>query len=357
MSMKKVFFLITAVFFISGHLLLFLIGQYYLNIEFFYLIIIGFFVLSASASWLMAWEDNYLFRFIYFISGIWVGVILNSLFLFLIFYFLNLQQYIDNLAFWFFICQIPILIFEFLSAYLIRVRKIEVRIKDLPDYWDNKKIVHACDLHLGPVWRLSFYEKLVKKINKLQASAVFITGDLFDGMEADFSWLNINSFKIKATEGVYYSLGNHDEMLGSKTVNELLGANGIKVLENDMLEKNGLQIIGLNSFHHLKYDIEATIIKQLSYSSSKPSILMLHEPVSLAKIQSLGIDLQLSGHTHGGQMFPNNLINKILYLGHDFGLFKKGDFHLNVSSGAGTWGPPLRLFSRSEIVEITLRKK
>ncbi len=355
--MKKVFFLITAFFFISGHLLLFLIGQFYLNIEFFYIIIIIFFILSASTSWLIAWRDNYLFRFIYFISGIWGGIILNSLLLFLIFYFFNLQQYTNNLALWFFGLQIPILIYEYLAAYFLRLRKIELKIKDLPDFWDNKKIVHICDLHLGPVWRLSFYEKLVKKINKLQASAVFITGDLFDGMEADFSWLNINCFKIKAPEGVYYSFGNHDEMLGSKRVNELLGSNGIKVLENEMIEKKGLQIIGLNSFHHLKYNIEATIIKQFSYSSKKPSILMLHEPISSAKIQNLGINLQLSGHTHGGQMFPINLVNKILYSGYDFGLFKKGDFHLNVSSGAGTWVPPLRLFSRSEIVEITLRKK
>lgn len=354
--MKKVFVLITSFFFISGHLLLFLIGKYYLNIDYFYLIVLTFFLLSASASWLIAWRDNLLIRIIYFISGIWGGIILNSLLLFLIFYFLNLQQYIDNLVFWFFICLIPLLIYEFLAAYLIKTRKITVYIKDLPSYWENKKIVHFSDLHLGPVWRMNFYEKLVKKINRLKPSAVFITGDLFDGMEADFSWLHIEEFKIKAPDGVYYSFGNHDEILGSKQVNKLLGRNGIKVLENEMLEKNGLQIIGLNSFHHLDYDIKNTVLKQFDSISSKPSILLLHEPISLDKIRSIGVNLQLSGHSHGGQMFPFNLVNKLLYSGHDYGLFKKDNFYLNVSSGAGTWGPPLRLFTRSEIVQITLKK-
>ncbi len=362
--MKKIFFIITVICFLLGHCLLFFAWQYFLNLDYLasrYLgiIIFGLALMSGSASWLIYWRDNFSTRFIYLLSGLWAGIILNSLLLFLPFYLLDLFLTVDfsYLSFIYFLLQLPLLLTEFLAAYCLKTRSIEVAITDLPANWAGKRAVHISDVHLGPVWRSEFFKRLIKKVNNLQPDIIFITGDLFDGLEADFSWLSVSPNKLFAPQGVYYSFGNHDEDLGSAKVRELLGNGGIKVLENDRLEKNGLQIIGLVCGHKKRFDVKQTILDQLNYDPQKPSILLFHEPRDLPAARAAGIDLQLSGHTHAGQMFPFNLVNKLLYAGRDFGLFKKNGLILSVTAGAGTWGPPLRLGSRSEIVEITFKAK
>lgn len=201
----------------------------------------------------------------------------------------------------------------------------------------------------------SFFDKLVSKINSLSADAVFITGDLFDGMEADFSWFHER--KISVPLGAYYSFGNHDMILGKERVKDLLTHSGIKILDDMLVLEEGLQIIGLSCYYEGKMDVRAKLLNEIGISTTQASILLYHEPKDIKIIRDLGINLQLSGHVHAGQMFPFNILAKLLYGGFVSGVYKFENFNLSLTAGAGTWGPPLRLGSRSEIRLITLLAK
>jgi hypothetical protein len=253
-----------------------------------------------------------------------------------------------------------LILISFLGVYralVPAVTEYEIRIKDLPDSWEGKKIVHISDIHLGPVYREKFLHKLIDKINILEPEAVFITGDFFDGMEANFSWLKNPLAKIKAPCGMFYGFGNHDLYLGFDKAVKLMDGNPVIILDDKMKVVNGLQIIGINYSFSSDFNLEKEILAKVGYDASKPSLLMFHTPKNINLSKAAGIDLQLSGHTHDGQMFPFNLLAKWAHKGYGYGLFEEGDFNLVVSSGVGTWGPPMRTASRSEIVSIILHKK
>lgn len=360
--MKKIVFTIAALAFSLGHILVFFAWQKQLSLnetQTFNLaiIIIILAITSSLSSFFIYWRDNLVNRFIYLLSAIWSAILLNSLLLYI--FFAIFAVFIDNtlLVFLYFILQIPLLLYEFYLAYFIKVRRFDAEIQDLNDFWHNKKILHISDIHLGPIWRSKHYKRIVKKINSLKPDAVFISGDFFDGVELDFSWLKISDYKIEAKYGIYYSLGNHDEDLGISRVKNLLKKTNFEILDDKMLVNNGLQIIGLISGHGQKIDVENKILEQINYDKKKPSILLFHEPKYMPEASKAGIDLQLSGHTHGGQLFPFNIITSWLYKGNNFGVYRKNGLILSVSSGIGTWGPPFRLGSQSEIVEIKLIKK
>lgn len=232
----------------------------------------------------------------------------------------------------------------------------EIKINNLPDFWVNKKIVHIADLHLGPIWRQKFLKRVFRKIEALAPEAIFISGDFFDGSQADFSWLGGVLSKFQPPQGVYYSFGNHDLDLGAEKVHKLLDPWPIEILENSLVLKSGLQIIGLNFQDRDNYLAPGDQLAKTPYQSELPSILLYHEPKDPLAFKIAGIDLQLSGHTHGGQIFPFNLLAAKLYGWRAHGLYQDGHYHLSVTSGLGTWGPPLRLGTRSEIVLITLKK-
>lgn len=99
------------------------------------------------------------------------------------------------------------------------------------------------------------------------------------------------------------------------------------------------------------------ILQGLAYDRTKPSILLYHAPTDIDTFRSLGVSLQLAGHTHRGQLYPYNLVTHHLFRGYDFGLYQEGDYTLSVSSGVGTWGPPLRTNSHAEVVVLTLKRK
>lgn len=236
-----------------------------------------------------------------------------------------------------------------------KVKSYEVKINNLPDSWMDKKIVHLSDLHLGPIWREKFLKRVLRKVLSLTPEAIFISGDLFDGSQADFSWLGNLLNEFQPPRGVYYSFGNHDLDLGSTKVHELLDPWPIEILENRLVVDSGLQIIGLNFQDKNNYLSPGEQLAQTSYRADEPSILLYHEPKDPLAFKIAGIDLQLSGHTHAGQMFPFNLVAANIYDWRAHGLYQDGHYHLSVSSGVGTWGPPLRLGTRSEIVLITLK--
>lgn len=368
--MQLIFFTISVLVLLSGHALM-----WYIIIKLFHIttiqgraataIIIMFLFLSTIiASYLIHKWDNLFTRWYYIFAGFWIGLLVNFGIMTAIVLILKFAGGIFDfnvplvwLKVIFFGGALVISLIGVYRAWCPKVTAYDVYIKDLPDSWNNKVVVQISDVHLGPVYREHFFSRLVNQINDLNPEAVFITGDLFDGMESDFHWLQHPFNNLKVPKGIYYSFGNHDLYLGFNRAVALLKDNPVKILDNKMETVDGLQIIGIDYSFNTDFDLEKAILKQVNYDQGKPSILLFHVPKNTDLAKAAGIDLQLSGHTHDGQLWPFNYVAKWAFRGYNYGLFTTGDFSLIVNGGAGSWGPPMRTAARSEIVKITLKKK
>jgi len=368
--MQLIFFAVSILVLLSGHALF-----WYAFIKIFHivspsgqlltaLIIAVLFASVVLSSYLIHKWDNHFTRWYYIVSGFWIGLFVNLCLMTLLVLLLKFVGFLINFHFPDIYLQIIFIggawlisLIGLYDAWSPKIVSYEVAIKDLPDAWHNKTVVQISDVHLGPVYRKKFFYRLIDQINQLQPEAVFVTGDLFDGMEADFSWMNHPFAKLQAPKGIYYCFGNHDLYLGFNRVVALLKENPVKILDNKMEIVDGLQIIGINYSFNKDFDLEEAILNQVAYSRLKPSILLFHAPRNVALAKKAGIDLQLSGHTHDGQLWPFNLIAKMAHHGYSYGFFQEEDFNLIVNGGVGTWGPPMRTSARSEIVKIILKKK
>ncbi|MCC3357711.1 metallophosphoesterase [Bacillus sp. REN16] len=220
---------------------------------------------------------------------------------------------------------------------------------------NDLKIVMASDFHLGNIVGKKHLEKFVHLIEETRPDIVLLPGDLIDDHIDPFLKGNMGETlkKIDAPLGVYATLGNHD-YYGSdnEKIVEEIEKLGIEVLTDEVtMIENDFFIIGRNDDTDKNRDDIESLVSSLD--SAKPMIMLDHQPNQLDAALGNGIDLILSGHTHRGQIFPGNLITGMLYE-NDYGLLKKGNLHSIVSSGFGTWGPPLRLGSRSEVVTINV---
>jgi predicted MPP superfamily phosphohydrolase len=201
-------------------------------------------------------------------------------------------------------------------------------------------------------------EKIVQKVNSADPKMVLITGDLLDGMDGNIEGPLEPIKNIKADEGIYFVTGNHETYLGLNEVFSALSKTKIKVLKDQVVDIGGLKLIGIN---YPSRGEEKNVVSILSSMKKdflgKPNILMYHSPVNIEQIKNSGINLELCGHTHDGQLFPLNYITKLMYKGYDYGLHQSGNYTLYTTNGAGTWGPAMRTGSASEIVVVTLDKK
>ena len=220
--------------------------------------------------------------------------------------------------------------------------------------------VLVSDIHLSPVNDEKFLENMVGKINKLNPDIIFIAGDLVDEKASLLEKRNIGPalLKLKSKFGVYACTGNHEYINGGDACINYMKEFGIKVLLDTAAKiDNDFYIVGRNdramkqfNGNHRKSLEEILTGVDKNY----PLILLDHTPFGLDEAEKNGIDLQLSGHTHYGQLFPANYITKMIYED-SFGYLKKGNTQYYVSCGAGTWGPPVRTVSRSEIVHLKIK--
>lgn len=224
-------------------------------------------------------------------------------------------------------------------------------------------IVMISDVHLGTSVKEKGINNMVASINKLNPDIVLFCGDIMDeSTTTKLKACSAENFKnIKSKYGVYYITGNH-EYFGASLPETLyyLKKGGVRVLQDEAVKiDNSFYIVGRND--PAGSDTQKQGIKPLSEilkstDRTLPIIVMNHRPSKLQEAESEKVDLQLSGHTHKGQIFPSNLITKMVYED-DYGYLKKDDFNLIVSSGYGTWGPPIRIGTNGEIVNIKLNFK
>lgn len=332
---------------------------------------------------IIRYSNNILVKAFYFVSTFWLGLIIYLLLAVILAWIvigafklfgLDIKFIIGWLAF------SLALLYSFYgvwNAWHPVIKNVEVDIIGLPADWQGKTIVHLSDLHLGRIHGVSFADKIVKQVNALKPDLIVITGDLFDGMGGEPALFTDTLNLLQSAKGIYFVTGNHEVYLGVRGVMEILKDTNIKVLDNELVHLDGLQIVGI-SYSEFGESRDGNVINNMAgYNSEMPSILLYHSPTSIEQkkennteqhsaiywspntdftaTRESGINLQLSGHTHQGQIFPLGLIAKWIYHGYYYGLFKDGDFNLYVTGGVGTWGPPMRTGNKGEIVVIELK--
>jgi len=239
------------------------------------------------------------------------------------------------------------------NANWVRVKKISVRLPNLPDAWRGRTAVLASDLHLGHVHHRGFSHRIVRKIGALKPDVVFLAGDFFDGTQVDAREVAAPWKYLHAPFGTYFVTGNHELFRGESVYVDALRLTGIRVLQNEKVLTDGLQILGVHYHHATHAEHFRSVLAHLAIDPQAASILLTHAPDRPAIATEAGIGLQLSGHTHRGQFFPFSSITRRIYGQFTYGLSRLGETQFYVSSGAGTWGPPLRIGSQAEIVQIT----
>lgn len=245
------------------------------------------------------------------------------------------------------------------NSQRVQVTKITVSLSGANGFragsWKGKKAVFVSDFQLGNVFRAGFAARAVKKIRALDPYAVFIGGDLYDGVVCDVERIIEPLRELHPPGGVYFVTGNHEYYLpDAARAITAVRAVGITVLDDKKADVCGIDVIGVDDRSAHKREAFEKILGQIGVDRSKPSILLKHQPIDLDVAEAAGISLTLSGHTHHGQIWPLNFFTWQIYKGFDYGLKRLGAMQVFTSSGVGTWGPPLRLGTRSEVVLIEL---
>lgn len=235
---------------------------------------------------------------------------------------------------------------------------IELPYKDAP--YNEVKLMFFSDLHLSPLNDERQLDHIIKINRGLKPDIILMGGDIVDDTEGNLYRDNVDVLmkKLYAPKGVYTILGNHEYIVGAEKSIKFLEECKINVIKDSMvIFDDFLQIAGRDDFSSSRFGgSERKELTDLikTADSRKPLILLDHQPHNLSDVIKHKIDLQLSGHTHHGQMFPGNLITNLIYEV-SYGYKKIGETIFYVSSGVGTWGPPIRLGSKSEVVLIKLK--
>lgn len=313
----------------------------------FYALLLVLTISYIAASMLESGFGNTFSKIIYFISASWLGFLFMMFILILLFKLISLFVTLPGIQSGIALLVIGLLfsIFGFVNTRSIAVDNIEV----YTDKVDSEvKIVQISDMHIGPVNGKNFMKNIVYMTNKLNPDYVFITGDLLDGRynytKSDFNVLKELSGKK------YFVTGNHETYAGIDYSMHLIDGIGLRILRNESVIDGVLQIIGIDYSDDNKQVFKA--IKRMKLHDNKYKVLLYHKPVGYKDVSGK-IDMMLSGHTHAGQIFPFSIL---AWLENKYtnGMFYENGTVLYVSSGAGTWGPPMRIGSRSEIVFIRL---
>ncbi len=236
------------------------------------------------------------------------------------------------------------------------VKRVAIAIDDLPDELNGYRIVQWSDVHVGPTIQRRFVQALVKRTNSLEADAIAVTGDLIDGYLDELRDQVQPLALLRARDGVFYVTGNHEYYWRASEWVKEIERLGLTFLKNEYrVVRPGLVIAGVTDpagrYTH-KQDLGAALD---GAPRDSVKILLSHRPQTATAADRHGVDLQLSGHTHGGQFFPFNLLIRLVQPV-VAGLYRVGRTWLYVSRGTGYWGPPSRLGVRGEITVITLTR-
>ncbi len=239
------------------------------------------------------------------------------------------------------------------NARQIRLRRFSVKLANLPPAWVGRTALVISDIHLGNINGERFARRVAGMARQLNPDIIFIPGDLFDGMKVSPDAIAAPLFELAPPLGVYFVTGNHEEFGGSRQYCEALERGGFHVIDDQRTEIDGLAIAGVGYRTSTQLIQLRHSLTVLGLGVSEPSILLQHVPSHLPIIEQAGASLLLSGHTHCGQAFPFTWIARRAFGEFIYGLNSLGALQVYTSSGVGTWGPPMRVGTHSEMVLLT----
>lgn len=321
---------------------------------------LGILSVSFVAASLLAFRyTNSVLRAFYRAAAVWLGL-LTFLFLAAIFTWIifgvtrltGLNIDFHRTAEVLFAVATAIGLYGVFNASCTRITRATVRLANLPEAWRGRKAALISDVHLGHVRNGSFLRRMVAKILREEPDAIFIAGDLYDGTAIDAGRAAEPLNKLTAPQGVYFVAGNHEQFGDDSKYLRAVSAAGVRVLSNEKVEVDGLQIIGVPYSNATQDAHLASVLNGVRLDRDRASILLTHAPDRPEIAEAAGVSLQLSGHTHVGQFIPWSWFARRMYRQFVYGLSRIGKMQVFTSSGAGTWGPPLRLGSNPEIVML-----
>jgi uncharacterized protein len=313
----------------------------------------------VSASMLAFSYTNAAVRGLYKASAVWMGLLsfltfgaLLSWIVFLVSSLAGIRLDFHRLVQVLFAIATATGILGLINANVTRVTRATVRLANLPETWRGRKAALLTDVHLGHVRNRSFLRRLVDKIVREEPDLIFIAGDLFDGTAIDAAHATEPLSKLSAPHGVYFVAGNHEQFGDDTKYLNAIAATGVRVLKNERLNLDGLQVVGVPYRSATSNGDLASVLRHVPLDRERASILLTHAPDHPEVAEAHGFSLQLSGHTHLGQFIPWSWMARRIYRQFVYGLSRIGKMQVFTSSGAGTWGPPLRLGSNPEIVML-----
>jgi hypothetical protein len=235
-----------------------------------------------------------------------------------------------------------------------RVDRVRIDLAKLPRSMDGLRIATVSDIHLGPLAGRAHAERIVSVINSVDADIVAVVGDLVDGTVAELGAAAEPLREIRSRLGAYFVTGNHEYYSGVDEWVAEVARLGMRPLRNERLELDGIDLAGVNDLAGGDTggpDFDAALADR---DPSRPVVLLAHQPVVVEDAARYGVDLQLSGHTHGGQIVPFNLIVRLEQpVVSGYGSFD--GTQLYVTNGAGFWGPPVRVGAPPQVTLVELR--
>jgi len=323
-------------------------------------LVLGLLSVSFVSASLLAFRfTNAALRAFYRVAAVWVGLLtflflaaISSWIIFGVARLAGLDVNFHRTVELLFFAAVMAGLYGVVNAGWTRITRITVRLANLPAAWRGRKAALISDVHLGHVRNGSFLRRMVAKIVKEEPDAVFIAGDLYDGTAIDAGRAAEPLNKLTAPHGVYFVAGNHEQFGDDSKYLHAIAAAGVRVLSNEKVELDGLQIIGVPYRSAVQDGQFASLLHGIGFDRDRASILLTHAPDHPEIAEAAGVSLQLSGHTHLGQSIPWTWMARRIYRQYVYGLSRIGKMQVFTSSGAGTWGPPLRLGSNPEIVML-----
>lgn len=302
-------------------------------------------------------------RAAYFFSSIWLGTVH---FLFLGSVIIALLQLASDflllpmpvwVAYVVYIIAFGISLIGLARSHNIVIQREVITLPSLPMEWQGKKVVFFADTHYGNIHRKKAAEQTVKLIEEEHPSLVLMGGDFFDGPPIDPELVTAPYKRLTSVVPTYFVSGNHEEYGKKAEFLQSLEQNGFRIINDKKEILNGLQIVGLDFMTTRTHAATEMTLKHLELDRTLPTIVMKHIPRHMEEIEAAGGHLMVSGHTHQGQVWPANFITRYIYRGYDYGLKLFKNLSVYTTSGTGSWGPPQRFATQSEIAVFTLENK
>jgi uncharacterized protein len=236
-----------------------------------------------------------------------------------------------------------------------QLNRVQFPLAKLPRAMDQTRLVLVSDIHLGPLTGTRHVGRIVELINSVGADIVCIVGDLVDGTVPELGKFATPLRDIRARRGAYFVTGNHEYYSGFQPWIDEVAQLGVRPLRNERVELAGLDLAGVNDLGGADFGDGPDFARALGdRDRERPVVLMAHQPIAARQAAPFGVDLQVSGHTHGGQMAPFDLVVK-LQQPVVSGLGDVDGVPVFVTNGAGFWGPPVRVGAPPQVTVIELR--